>query len=40
MHGMNDVSVKIAQQARIIHNYENTKEKLLKINAAILFNKM
>jgi hypothetical protein len=29
-----------AQQARIIHHYKNTKEKLLKTNAAIWCNKM
>jgi len=29
-----------AQQARTYNNYKNTKEKLLKTNAAIWFNKM
>ena len=29
-----------AQQARIIHHYKNTKEKLLKTNAAIRCNRM
>jgi hypothetical protein len=40
MHGMNNVIVINSQKARIIHNYKNTKEKLLTNNAAIWFNKM
>jgi hypothetical protein len=38
MHGMNNVKVINAQQARIIHQY--TKEKLLKANAAAGLNKI
>ena len=38
MHGMNNVKVINAQQARIIHQY--TKEKPLKTNAATWFNKI
>jgi hypothetical protein len=40
MHGMNNMDVINAQQARIIHHYKNTKEELLKANAAVCFNKM
>ena len=40
MHGMNNIKVINAQQVRIIHLHKNTKQKLLKTNAAIWFNKM
>jgi hypothetical protein len=40
MHRINNVKVIEAQQARIIHHYKNTKDKLLKTNVAIWFNKM
>ena len=40
MHGMNNMDVINAQQARIIHHYKNTKEKLLKANAAVCLNKV
>jgi hypothetical protein len=32
---MNDIRVINAQQARIIHHYKSTKEKLFKTNAVI-----
>ena len=34
------ISIIEAQQAKIYNNYKNTKLKLLKMNAAIWFNKM
>jgi hypothetical protein len=37
---MNNMKVINTQQARIIHHYKNSKEKLLKTNAEIWFNKM
>jgi len=40
MHGVNNVKVINAQQARIIHHYKKTKKMLLKTNAAIRFNKL
>ena len=40
MHGMNNMKVINAQQAKIIHHHKNTKQKLLKTNAVIWFNKM
>jgi len=40
MHGMNNIKVINTQQARIIHLHKNTKQQLLKTNAAIWFNKM
>ena len=40
MHGMSHVKIVIAKQAKTYHQYKNTKEKLLKTNAAIWFNKM
>lgn len=39
MYGMNNMKVISVQQARNIHHYKNTKEKLLTTNAAIWFNK-
>jgi hypothetical protein len=40
MCGINSVQMINAHQARIIHHYKNTKEKLLKTNALVWFNKM
>ena len=40
MKVMNIIKVINAQRARIIHHYENVKEKYLKANAAKWFNKM
>jgi hypothetical protein len=39
-YGRNNLKVTNAQQARIIHRHKNTKQKLLKTNAAIRFNNM
>lgn len=39
MHGMDDFLINDNQQAKIINNIKNTKQKLLQINAAIWFNK-
>jgi hypothetical protein len=39
-HGISNVKLISAQQGREINNYKNTKEKLLKTNAAIWFNKI
>jgi hypothetical protein len=40
MHGINNLKVINAEQARTIGRYKNTKEKLLKTVAAVWFNKM
>jgi hypothetical protein len=37
MHELNNFKIVNAQQARIIYSYKNTKEKLLKTNAVILY---
>jgi hypothetical protein len=39
MHGMDDFLINDGQQANVINNIKNTKQKLLQINAAIWFNK-
>jgi hypothetical protein len=39
MHGISNVKMISAQQAREINNYKNTKEKLLRNNAAIFLTK-
>jgi hypothetical protein len=39
MHRMNNFKILNAQNARIIYNYKNTKEKLLKTIAALWFSK-
>jgi hypothetical protein len=39
MHGEYTIKFVSAQQARIIYKYRNTKEKLLRTNASIWFNK-
>jgi hypothetical protein len=38
MQGIGNIEIINAQEARIIHGYVNTKEKLFKIKAAILVN--
>jgi hypothetical protein len=40
MHGITHVKIINAKQATTYNRYKNTKEKLLKTNAAIWFNKM
>jgi hypothetical protein len=40
MHGMNNFKIIDAQQAKMINNFKNAKEKLLKTNEAILLNKI
>jgi hypothetical protein len=40
MHGMDDFLINGGQQAKVINNVKNTKQKLLQINAtSIWFNK-
>jgi hypothetical protein len=39
MHGMDNFKITDAQEANIINNFKNVKEKLLKTKAAIWFNK-
>jgi hypothetical protein len=39
MHGTRNIKFANAQQAKIIYNYKNIKEKLHKVNAFIWFNK-
>jgi hypothetical protein len=39
MHGTEKVKIINAQYAKTINNFRNTKEKLLRANAAIWFNK-
>jgi hypothetical protein len=39
MHGMDDFLINDGQRAKMINNITNTKQTLLKINAAIWFNK-
>ena len=39
MHGATHIKVINAQQAKAINRYRNTREKLLRTNAAIWFNK-
>jgi hypothetical protein len=39
MHGQQNIKFVSAQQAKQIYQYNNTKEKLHKTNAAIWFNK-
>jgi hypothetical protein len=40
MHGDDNIKFINAQQARLVYRYRNTKEKLLKINASMWFNKV
>jgi hypothetical protein len=40
MHGENNIKFVNTQQARLVYGYRNTKEKLLKTNASIWFNKV
>jgi hypothetical protein len=40
MHGMNSLKTVCAQQAKLINNFRNAKQKLLKTKAAIWFNKI
>ena len=39
MHGMNDVKVINALQARTVYHYKNSKEKSFKTNAVVWANK-
>jgi hypothetical protein len=40
MHGEDSVKIVSAQQAKVVKNYRNIKEKLHKTNSAIWFNKV
>jgi hypothetical protein len=40
MHGATHIKIINVKQAKIYNHYKNKKEKLLKTNAAIWFNKM
>jgi hypothetical protein len=40
MHGQHSVKFINAQQAKSVYHYRNIKEKLLKTNASISFNKI
>jgi hypothetical protein len=39
MHGVDNCKIVLAQQAKCINSYKNTKLKLLTVNEAIWFNK-
>jgi hypothetical protein len=39
MHGQPSIKIRIAEQAKQLHQYKNNKLKLLKLNAAIWYNK-
>jgi hypothetical protein len=40
MHGQKNIKLCNAEQAKLVHQYKNTKMKLYKNNAAIWYNKM
>jgi hypothetical protein len=39
MHCVDNLKIVLAQKIKCVNNYRNTKLKLLKVNATILFNK-
>jgi hypothetical protein len=40
MHGADNIKLVNAQQAKLVYNYTNIKQKLHKTNASIWFNKI
>jgi hypothetical protein len=40
MHGLDNLKIIDAQQAKMSNSFKNAKQKLLKTNAAIWFNKI